>query len=293
MLYLYFHDCYKENLSKEEVVPVLTKWIADYVKLVKDNKTLFASGVMTDRETGKVQIVGHTLKDLLSSIPDRTVKGLALHYFTKFPLDSNKISETDLEDIYTFAGCDNAFSLYIAYKNNYVAGSLPLQQIYTAPKLHVSRLHGDDFDIHNWSGNNNNQTCLEYATEQDVPLVQLQVILRKPEITDSFKKLFAQCGDDVQRMVVEKFREAIVNRLLFPVVVNGANIKACKGIDHLFELRIRHLEYRVYFYEKKGKITLGGINTKSAYKDSVAQNADMELAMSHIKAHLEKKEKEE
>ena len=288
----YFNECLpsKYNGSLQTVFETI---IREFNRLTRDEKLKIEKTVITHKIPSEIPVCDTDLRSLILSCNDKELKKVALSYFIKYPIDyyyqiEDIFTDDDIAIEHKFNGVD-ATNLIIAHKMSWFILSLPLCNLLQQNLLSVNSGE-QQVQIHNWYGTNNSYIAHHIAEcignrEKNITNLKYCFENKTCIMSDAFVSEYLDAPICMQELVIEKFKDAINARLLFPAKHDDKLIKVCKGAGNetTYELRSNALGgLRVYFSCDEKCIYIGGLGTK-ATSVGKEQTADICRASNEIK----------
>ncbi len=296
MIYFYFNDCIYSNLDKYIILDMLKNTLLEY-KNVKEKVKENIDGIVTNNEPSKIILnnSNFTLKDCITSLPDRDLRNNAFSLFRKYHYDNFFAFDFELKN-YTIE-INNSISdaLFIAITdiNNGILFTIPT---FTCLKQNILEINADNYDIlkvFNLYGNKEN-------TEFIINLISKQILESLPNFekfistigdckySDKFEKSFKELPLNMQETLILSFQKAIDRKgntkfyadedLIKDVTPSSSKYKT-------YELRIFNpMALRIYFNESSNFTFLASIEKKPNPK---VQDNDIVTANKIIKQFFE------
>ena len=295
----YFNDCLPaESISLNDSVTLLINSIKEYDILIKKNIGI-EKGIILEKETERIIIQNHSLKDIILSIPDqeREIRRLAFAYFTKYPiqyhLQSDDIEEQILNEEYCLKEM-NATNIALAKHHNCFLFSIAIHNDIRKDTLNIQG-KTKEFEIENLYGEERNTRYIE----SQIHIIRnsslncferLKTELNSPIYTSVFEKVFLAEKKEVQQSITEMFIRAKERGLSTPYFPDTHIIKDVTPSHNTTKVKVYELRIytpkalRVYFYEYKNKVFIAKIGYKSDYKEdeSASQAKEIKRALKDI-----------
>ena len=287
----YFNECLPPLPNGVNLQEVFESTINVFTKLLKDESLQIEKSVITHTSPKDILICGKQLEQLIGSISDKDYRTNAFGYFTRYPINDLYDDSWDdelLEKEHDFLGL-NAINLAIARKSEWILYTLPINACLKKDKL---AFNSDEIvlETENWYGEKpSSEYIRQLLTRLNVKIESefddLKLLLGKCYVSPFFEKDFRVSQPDVQRLIIEKFKEAKNRNMLFPCKTDDNLIKQCKGKgnENTYELRFGALGgIRVYFSTINNEVYIGGMGKKSSSVGE-EQSSDIKKASNEIK----------
>lgn len=257
--------------------------------------------IVTSDTSDKVSICGMSLQAIINGSSNRDVQTLGWQLFTH----SNTIGQYDgtletaaldqiIEANYQFEG-EDATNLAIANKMEWPILSMPLSDALRKDKLCLTSDSTDSIETINYYAQDDTSPIEKWITGRilrtETGLARLKALLGEERVivAAEFEKEWNDATTLCQEIAYERFKLAIDNNRLFPVVTDDKRIQdlEVKGDVKAYEIRQKGQGVRVYFgYSEDGsKIVLASIRTK-AQSDGDEQKADVKKVPGRIRKAL-------
>ena len=257
--------------------------------------------IVTSDTSDKVSICGMSLQAIINGSSNRDVQTLGWQLFTH----SNTIGQYDgtletaaldqiIEANYQFEE-EDATNLAIANKMEWPILSMPLSDALRKDKLCLTSDSTDSIETINYYAQDDTSPIEKWITGRilrtETGLARLKALLGEERVivAAEFEKEWNDATTLCQEIAYERFKLAIDNNRLFPVVTDDKRIQdlEVKGDVKAYEIRQKGQGVRVYFgYSEDGsKIVLASIRTK-AQSDGDEQKADVKKVPGRIRKAL-------
>ena len=257
--------------------------------------------VVTSDTSDKVKICGMELQAIINGSSNREVKTIGWQLFTH----NNTISQYDgaleesvaegiLEANYQFDEQD-ATNLAVANKMEWPVLSMPLSEALMKDKLCLTSESADSLEVLNYYAQDDTSAIEKWIAAKvlktETGLARLKALLGEDRVIvcSEFEKEWNDATTLCQDIVFERFKFAVDNNRLFPVVTDDKRIQdlEVKGDMAAYELRQKGQGVRVYFgYSEDGsKIVLASFYTK-AQSSGDEQKIDVKKVPGRIKKAL-------
>lgn len=289
---------FNELLPQETELDVVGSFEQTVIKAAQLAKQLgMVMPIVTSDTSDKVSICGMSLQAVINSSKNREVQTLGWHLFDH----SNTISQYDgsleadvtdkiLAASYQFDSQD-ATNLAIADKMEWPVLSIPLSEALKKDKLCLTSDSTDNIEIINYYAQDDTTAIKRWITGKvlrtETGLARLKALLGEDRVIvgSEFEKEWNDATTLCQEIAFERFKLAVDNNRLFPVVTDDKRIQELevKGNVAAYEIRQKGQGVRVYFgYSEDGsKIVLASFRTK-AQSDGDEQRADVKKVPGRI-----------
>lgn len=241
-------------------------------------------------------IAGVSLKQIVETIPadkeNINIRRLAFSILNNYPLTSFFTSDPELSN----DECGNyqlleqdAEALFWAHKMGWTVISMPVCDEVKQNQLQLKSELLDKI-INNWYGDNLSfikelEAKDEKKCQQQLSKLEFLFTGKTAHISDEFIKNFKKSPPGLQKLVLSKFEDANIARLLFPSRGDDNLVKFCegKGNETTYELRSKAMGgMRVYFFSNNDTIIIASLHTK-AQSVGTEQTSDIKNASAIIK----------
>lgn len=293
---------FNELLPKETELDVVSLFEQTVIKAAGLARKLhMVMPIVTSDTSDKVNICGMPLQAIINSSSNREAQTLGWQLFTH----NNTISQYDgtleasaVEEIlvsnYRFEELD-ATNLAIASKMEWPVLSMPLGEALMKDKLCLTSDNADSLEVVNYYAQDDTSAIEKWIAgrvlKTETGLARLKALSGEDRVIvcSEFEKEWNDATTLCQDIAFERFKFAVDNNRLFPVVTDGKRIQdlEVKGDVAAYELRQKGQGVRVYFgYSEDGsKIVLASFYTK-AQSDGDEQKIDVKKVPGRIKKAL-------
>lgn len=292
MMTFCFNHCLNEVECEENINLILRTLLVAHSRLGVSTQY----PIILPSEPNTVIIAGVSLKQIVETIPadkeNINIRRLAFSILNNYPLTSFFTSDPELSN----DECGNyqlleqdVEALFWAHKMGWTVISMPVCDEVKQNQLQLKSELLDKI-INNWYGDNLSfikelEAKDEKKCQQQLSKLEFLFTGKTAHISDEFIKNFKKSPPGLQKLVLSKFEDANIARLLFPSRGDDNLVKFCegKGNETTYELRSKAMGgMRVYFFSNNDTIIIASLHTK-AQSVGTEQTSDIKNASAIIK----------